>query len=204
MKLTNLIDTQILRSGTDAPIGRCVDMILQTREAQVDYVLSDNGRNRALIARSCLSIRSSALVAGISQDRFDALDAEGAADDAGERPVLLDPMAMPPVLVGPFGNTVAPAMAASLAQSEFTAARDVARPAIDEKDAHWHWLGKIIGLPVFDTSREIGVLDDILIDPDTLMCRDLEVMSLSGTKRRLPFARLSHVSRQGDSIILRN
>ncbi len=200
MKLTNLIDNPVRRKGTDERIGRCVDVIVDMKAGRVAYVLVGDHRNAALIEHAALEIVDSALVADISQERFEQLR-EDAADAAATGP--LDLSALPPVIIGPFGFTLAPVMMGAVLNSEMSREKPRVRPDIDQKHAYWHWFSRLLGLPVFDTGSELGTAEDFRIDPMTLEFTTLDVCALSGTKRQVPFNAVGHVSRDANSIILR-
>ncbi len=200
MKLSNLIDNPVRRKGTDERIGRCVDVIVDMKAGRVAYVLVGDHRNAAVIEHVALEIADSGLVADISQDRFEQLR-ENAADAAATGP--LDLAALPPVIIGPFGFTLAPVMMGAVLNSEMSREELRMRPDIDQKHAYWHWFSRLLDLPVFDIGSELGTVEDIRIDPVTLEFTTLDVAALSGAKRQIPFKAVGHVTRDANSIILR-
>jgi uncharacterized protein YrrD len=112
--------------------------------------------------------------------------------------------AMPPIVIGPFGNAVSPLMMAALARREM-------QDAPDEDPAQDHHVtdtltrfSEILKMEVFGRDGELGRLDDILIDADSLAITHLVIDDggiLPGQLHVVPIDRFRHVA-EGDTHIV--
>lgn len=201
MKFNDLFGRAIVRSDTGEHLGRVVDALIDVQAGTLAYLLVAPEAHGApfVLNRDRISLRDGAPQADVSGAMFQATDRAEAADRAPAGP--LDLTAMPPLVIGPFGNTLAPVMGAAVFNALAGRARQD-RPALDAVHAHWHWFETLHGLPVFDGSGELGALDDIIFDPATLSCKSLELRDGSGKLFGFPFATIRKVSRGSASIVL--
>lgn len=201
MQMSNSLGARARQSGTGQDLGICIDLLIDTAKGGVEYALLDIGSTfqvtQALVSRRRLRWSDNDLVVALTQEEVEDRCVDIEADTQSAEAVNL--AAMPPVVVGPFGYTVAPVMAGAMAN---VLADQSARPKIDERHAHWYWYQSLDGLPLFDSSGPLGRLSDIILDPETLHCQQLVAEDENGEHTRYPFATLRSVTRQGESLIL--
>lgn len=222
MRLNSLADREILRGEDDRPIGRVVDVLIDVRRGDIVYVLADPGpaSDPFVLSRRRLAMVGETLRAEASEAELDRLRSRSRPTDDEPTPAL-DLTAFPPLVVGPFGNVAAPAMGAAVfppvagvfgrsaapamgaaLMNALTGKPRRERPALDGAHAEWHWYETLHGLPVFDATSELGALDDIVFDPETLICRSLLLRDDRGNLHDLPFSAIRMVSRGETSIVL--
>ena len=202
MNLTDMIGAKALQRGGEAALGSCTDVLIDAANAQIEYVLFDAAwgltNHSIIVARARVGWAEDGWIVDLSDSELAARhDREAEPDEYGP----LDLSSMPPVVVGPFGYTVAPLMAAALMNTVAEGKHKGTRPAIDEKHRDWHWFGTLKGLPLFDSSGPLGDLADIIVKPDTLECVSL-IADESGRRALFPFEKLRHVTRDDRSIVL--
>ncbi len=105
----------------------------------------------------------------------------------------------PPVIVGPFGSTVSPILLYEqfLDMDEDDEAETQAPPEAAPLVRNLHRVGKWLGLPAFDASGELGIVQDMNFDPDNgrILSFVLEKAD-AGTHRRreIPYRALRHLA----------
>lgn len=201
MRLSRLLELDVTRTGDAKPLGRVDDALIAVGEGRVVYVLASPGVREAPLVLSAdrLTVSEEGIEARADDAELRALRAGPAPGTRPDAP--LDLTGMPPLVIGPFGNTIAPAMGAALVNA--TAARDRnVRPALDRAHADWYWYDTLGGLAVFGESGEIGMLEDIVVDPDGLICRSLSVRDGAGDLYNLPFDAIRHVSKGETHIVV--
>lgn len=202
MNLTDMIGAEARQRSGDAALGTCTDLLIDTANKRIEYVLFNAtwgfAHHPIVVARARVTWSGDAFIVDLSDAELEARHERAAGPDA-DGP--LDLSSMPPVVVGPFGYTVAPVMAAALMNTAAEGTHGGTRPAIDEKHRDWHWFGTLKGLPIFDSSGPLGDLADIIVKRDTLDCVSL-VADKSGRRALFPFDKLRHVTRDDRSIVL--
>lgn len=201
MDIQDLIASDVRRRGEADPAGRLLDVLIDTSNGDVVYALleitGDSGPVQALVRPSAVVASDEALVLNVEADALAAVTEKGAPPEA--QPI--DLTTLPPLLVGPFGNTVAPALFGALYNA--TAGRNrVARPALDERHASWHWFEDLQDRTVFDETGKIGTLVTFGVDPASYRCVDLTLKDDLGEHLTLPFQTLRNVSRTEHHLIL--
>lgn len=190
---------------------------IDPREWRLRYVGLDVGgwldRHVALVPADRLSREGDAEGAAAPGWRADVTRAEVEADEArlDGSAGPFDLAALPPVLTGPFGNTISPLLMVGgyLAESEDEAPprppgaegetpRDEVRALSRAAD----WLGAPIAArhDVAGRGAEAGpAIDDLLIDPDTLRITHA-VIEAGGAPRAVPVAHLRAPGEDGDAV----
>lgn len=204
VRLSDLTGARVRRLGGAEGIGTCADFVIDVPRARLARLLverqTDIGPRQALISADRLSMAAGDMAASVREEELSAEGVPGSVIRAA-----LDLEALPPVVVGPFGNSMAPVMAAAVmnalrpgAPGEDTAAR----PAIDRTRGSWHWFSRLRGLPVFDMRGKLGRLSDIVLDRRRLGAVRLDVEPDEGEVRSFPFAALRNVDPEETSIVL--
>ena len=201
MTLNELLKKQALRESDGATLGNVIDALVDVKDGRVVYLLVSHGYFEAplVLSRKRVSLVDGKVLADVGEDELDRLRAGPGREQTPEQP--LDLTAMPPLVIGPFGNAVAPAMGAAV-YNALTGRDRETRPALDEAHKDWHWYEALHGLPVFDSTGELGALDDIFIDPATLTCATLALRDTGGKLYSFPFGKIRMVSRGETSIVL--
>lgn len=201
MTLNDLLKKQALRESDGATLGNVIDALIDVKDGRVVYLLVSQGYFDAplVLSRKRISLVDGKVMVDVGEDDLDRLRAEAGPETAPEQP--LDLTAMPPLVIGPFGNAVAPAMGAAV-YNALTGRDRESRPALDKAHAEWHWFETLHGLPVFDSTGELGALDDIFVDPATLTCKTLALRDTGGQLYSFPFSKIRMVSRGETSIVL--
>ena len=114
----------------------------------------------------------------------------------------------PPIIVGPFGGTYAPML---LYEQMVAAGQETARPEPPEAESGealvWRlerateWLGRL----AFGTDGELGRVEDILFDDETLTLARLVLGSgglFSHHAGEVPVSAVRHMARQGTHLVL--
>ena len=131
MDITSLIDADVYQHGTGTVLGKCRDLLLDSDAGQITYIYLETGGwlapAHALFAVARLSLDGTRLA-------LSATPAEVTERSEGQAPAegAPDPADMPPIVVGPFGDTVSPMMAATLIDA-FRARDPNARPEPEGK-----------------------------------------------------------------------
>lgn len=201
MDIQDLISSDVRRRGTAEPAGLCLDALIDVAEGHVAYFLlevsGDAGPVPALIAPKHVIWSDQALVLDISEADLATATEKGAPPEA--QPV--DLTALPPLLIGPFGNTVAPAMFGALYNS-IAGRNRTPRPNVDAQHAAWHWFEDLQGRPVFDERGDVGSLRSLTLDAQGRQCTHLVVAPKQGEDLTIPFSALRNVSRTEQNLIL--
>ncbi|EPX85061.1 PRC-barrel domain-containing protein [Salipiger mucosus] len=115
---------------------------------------------------------------------------------AGERSGLAEMLAgLPPLVIGPFGATHAPLALASQAAEGLGPADEETDPRAETARERYEQLSHWLGRPVFARDGEVGVVGDLLHDPDENRIAYLVVDNdrLFGRRQRaVPFAEVAH------------
>jgi len=205
MKMSGLVGAEVRRSG-GADLGTCIDVLVDTEAGRVVYAFVDKGPatnlDHALYSRDKMKVVDGALELDVSDEEISAAHERVGEEDEPGPAMPLDLSSMPPLVVGPFGYTVAPTMAGAVANAYAESSRHEARPEIGEGHGQWHWFANLRGLPVFSERGELGKLSDIIVNPDGLFCVTLMVTTDHGEIYALDFAKLRMVSRDEKSVVL--
>ncbi|MEL6646194.1 MAG: PRC-barrel domain-containing protein [Pseudomonadota bacterium] len=200
MKVTELIGTALYHSANESQIGTCVDVLIDIAEGKIACLLVDVGgvgnHRPVLFMRDRIDHRDGKLMADISRDELEAQRDEPAFSGP------LDIAPLPPVLIGPFGNAVSPALAAALfnAGSEVDKTR---RPAIDDEHAKWHWFGRLDDLQMVCDGERLGALENIGINFETLTCTHVMISDGLGHIATEPFEIIQDIPQAEDRIVVK-
>ena len=125
VRLSALIGTRVRRLGGADGIGTCADFVLDVAGARLVRLLverqTDLGPRQALISVDRLSMSAGDMAASVREDELSAEGVPGSVLRAA-----LDLEALPPVVTGPFGNSMAPVMAAA---TRYVVAGSSSRPS---------------------------------------------------------------------------
>lgn len=201
MDIQHLIGSDVRRRGEANPAGRCVDILMDAASGKVRYFLLDitgeSGPVPVLVRPEAVIPSDQALVLRVGADALDKVLRKGAPAEA--QPI--DLTTLPPLLVGPFGSTIAPAMFGAIYNA--TAGRNrTARPTIHERHTSWHWFEDLQDRPVFDETGRIGTLITIGMDEAARCCTSLTVQTERDGDLTLPFDTLRNVSRTEHHLVL--
>lgn len=208
MKASQLVGTSLVHDGTVQSAGTITDIAVEPGRDTIPHILVDvasdtGGVTPVLFAGSVVRLRDGALRMTLTEaelaSRLEEAEAQRRADaeeDGGEG-AGLDPRMMPPVVVGPFGYTIAPALMASLlsARLEKTERPDLPRNAAA-------WVSQISGQPAFDASGELGTLEDFEIDAERMVCVGCFVREPAGTLLAMPFSALRPLPDKGTHVLV--
>lgn len=202
MDATRLVGADV-ESRDGRRLGRCVDLLIDVAARRVVYVLLDlDGEGgEALLGRDHLTLSGAKFVSDTTPDQIATREIGAEHED----PPPLDLRDMPPLVVGPFGYTFAPAMAGALFNSIGDSDEDsqhLARPKIDRDEDDWHWFSHIQGLPVFEVTRELGAVRDIVVNPEGLTCLTLKTETDRGELQQFDFADIRYVTQGEDSVVM--
>lgn len=203
MQMNTLIDAPTRQQHGDARIGRCLDVLLDTRTGRLLYAYFDLGGwlvgQPVVLSADRLGVDQGDITVTLTDMELEERrNNSEALQDAGGP---LDLTAMPPVVVGPFGYSVAPVMGAAMLNSMSVQERPN-RPDLDEKHVDWHWYSALRGLPVFDSAGPVGALTDILISDGLSHCTHLVCVDDSGKQTCFAFDKLRNVPRAAQSLIV--
>lgn len=203
IRLSGYLGAPVAHREREGRVGTCADYLVDVQDGRLVSVLLDlsaeHRHAQALFAPERFAFEGDELVTTASEAELEMQLRNQHPEEPG-----LDATAMPPVVVGPFGYTVAPAMATALVNSVLgrQMAQSRPQPDLDKHNETWHWFTKLQGLPVFDVTRMIGELTDIVVDGVPLCCRELWVGEKPGEARALPFSRIRNVDNDETSIIV--
>ncbi|MCE8006133.1 PRC-barrel domain-containing protein [Aestuariivita sp.] len=108
--------------------------------------------------------------------------------------------AMPPIVVGPFGNTISPAMMVAIASASMES--EPADTTLTQTLEHY---GKIKGMDVFGSDNQLGTLVDLLVDFETRKITHLVIDNgkvLAGRQLLVPIEKLRYQAEQGTHLVL--
>lgn len=107
--------------------------------------------------------------------------------------------ALPPILIGPFGNTISPEMMAMMAHSNRGKTGDATA-----RTRHLDRFSQIEGTDAFGKDGELGRVVDVLVSPDTHTLTHLVVDSgkvLSGRQLIVPIEKLRYQAEQETHLV---
>jgi hypothetical protein len=202
MNLTTMIGAPARQMSGGSMRGECRDVLIDTAQARIVHAVFDvpwGFSSRYLVVPAQ---RLEWADGEWSLDIKDA-DVEGErTEDGGSSDTSVEIGEFPPVIVGPFGYTVAPMMAGALINSMNEDAVPVAPTPEVTETPEGHWLNRLKGLPLFDTTGALGTLVDIVVDPAGLDCISFTADSERGQRAAFPFDSMRHVAKDGSSIVL--
>jgi hypothetical protein len=203
LSLSDRIGMQAVRQGTEDVLGTCTDILIDVENGRLVCALFELGHThgcaQAMFAPEKFEAGDDAVILAVGDEEIAVQTKHQAA--TGPR---LDTGSLPPVVVGPFGYTIAPAMASALLNAVLgrRSAKPLAQPDLDKKWSTWHWFTNLQSLPVFDVARSLGKLADIHVDRKTWTCQQLETVGERQDRYMLPFAKLRNVDLEETSIIM--
>lgn len=120
----------------------------------------------------------------------------------------MDLTGWPPIIVGPFGGTYAPMLLYEQMVAERDGAAGDVPPEEGSGDALVYRLERAtewLGMPAFGTDGELGRVEDILFDDETLALSRLVLGSgglFSHRAGEVPVSTVRHMARQGTHLVL--
>ncbi|NOE28313.1 MULTISPECIES: PRC-barrel domain-containing protein [unclassified Ruegeria] len=187
MKLSDLINTPVVPAGTDHAIGRVSDIAIRAGQTELEYVLVNlsvaGGNDPVAFTADTLELGASEVVCALSQHQVNHLRQR----EGGEVPLAVDIKGLPPLVVGPFGNAIAPVVMGAVLNDALGQ-----RPQPTPPASNFRWFTKLQGNPAFDSTGELGRFKDIEFDPDT---KALRFLLIDGRPDILsfPFAELRNI-----------
>lgn len=187
MKLSSLINTPVVPAGTDHAIGRISDIAIRAGQTELEYVLVNlsvaGGNDPVAFTADTLELGASEVVCALSQHQVNHLRQR----EGGEDPLAVDIEGLPPLVVGPFGNAIAPVVLGAVLNDALRQ-----RPQPTPPGSNFRWFTKLQGNPVFDVTGELGRFKEIEFDPDT---KALRFLLIDGRPDILsvPFAELRNI-----------
>ncbi|WP_425079908.1 PRC-barrel domain-containing protein [Ruegeria denitrificans] len=187
MKLSSLINTPVVPAGTDHAIGRISDIAIRAGQTELEYVLVNlsvaGGNDPVALTADTLELGASEVVCALSQHQVNHLRQR----EGGEDPLAVDIEGLPPLVVGPFGNAIAPVVLGAVLNDALRQ-----RPQPTPPGSNFRWFTKLQGNPVFDVTGELGRFKEIEFDPDT---KALRFLLIDGRPDILsvPFAELRNI-----------
>ncbi|NOD84730.1 PRC-barrel domain-containing protein [Ruegeria sp. HKCCD6119] len=168
MKLSDLINKPVVPAGTDHAIGRVSDIAISAGQTELEYVLVNlsvaGGNDPVAFTADTLELGASVIECAFSHQQLHHLRQRKEDED----PLAVDIKGLPPLVVGPFGNAIAPVVMGAVLNDALRQ-----RPQPTPPGSNFRWFTKLRGNPVFDATGELGKLKDIEFDPDTKVLRFL-------------------------------
>ena len=198
--LRAILDSEI---ATPAGSYAVADAWLDGGTARLVYLEVETGgllsRGRALIHASRIA-PGDPLTSDVTAEQIEAAETEP------EGGFLLDPLGLPAILTGPFGNTISPLLIAAGLRAE-AAEEAPPRPgaAEDEDEAPTptqsldradDWLGA----PVFGRDGELGTVSDVTLAKADFALAHLLVATVSG-RRSVPWAAVRRLASSGHVVV---
>lgn len=202
-RLSDLIGSPVRRLGGEEEIGSAVDFMIDIDQRTIVCALVDVLQTlhpaQTIFARERLSLDHGTLHASASVEELEAR-----RDSSVEQVTGLDLAALPPVVVGPFGYTVAPAMAGAVLNAVMGRLKSNSgeRPEVERQDRNWHWFTQLFDIPVFEVTTELGKVADIGMEPRGLTCTELVLKTEKGDERSLDFSAIRNIDPNGESLIV--
>ncbi len=187
MKLSDLINTPVVSAGTDHAIGRVSDIAIRAGQTELEYVLVNlsmtGGNDPVAFTADTLDLGASEIECAFSQQQLDHLHQRKNDED----PLAVAIEGLPPLVIGPFGNAIAPVVMGAVLNDALRQ-----RPQPTPPGSNFRWFTKLQGNPVFDSTGELGRFKDIEFDPDT---KALRFLLIDGRPDILsfPFAELRNI-----------
>jgi sporulation protein YlmC with PRC-barrel domain len=183
MKARQLIGQSLYHAETDTDAGQVVDLAIEPGGKPVLHLLADiaapEGLTPVLFTGGLIRVENGRLCLDLSEGELSERVATAREDAPPPHP---DASALPPLLIGPFGHSIAPAMMAALISER---AMPSPRPDLPRDAAVW--LSHMEGQPVFDMSGELGTFEDVEIDTARFICTDIAIQQPDKSRRTLPF-----------------
>ncbi|EEX10203.1 hypothetical protein SL1157_2257 [Ruegeria lacuscaerulensis ITI-1157] len=187
MKLSDIITTPVVPTGTEDPIGRVADVAVRAGQAHLDFVLVNmsvtGGYDPVVFSADTLELGVGQVTCAYSQEQIEQL--RHRKTEESHLPVGIE--GLPPLVVGPFGNAIAPVVMGAVLND---ALHDRPKPIPSERDCRW--FTELQGNPAFDATGELGTLLDVEIDPTSKALRFLLIDRGSDTLS-IPFAELRNI-----------
>lgn len=159
MKATSIIGSTF-KHATDPSIqGSVVDVLVDLPNSRCDFVLisveSDKGGAELLFSPAVLFADAEGVTTTAHPDDI----AERVATAMARAHVEVNPADLPLSVIGPFGNTISPAMIAALFNSRWA---EETRPEVSESGGFW--FSTLIDHPVMAHVTEVGRVSDLDLD----------------------------------------
>lgn len=204
MRATQFIGRPVYQASSRLYLGDCADLLVDVKAGSIPFVLLDtkDGTEAALrlLVSSRLSVRDDDLLADLDDDSLPA-SVKPVVATTGENEQPIDLRNWPPLVVGPFGYTLAPALAGAIFNTA-SLRGDQEKPHIDKARASWHWFENLTRLPVFDTGGELGTVEDLTFDTATFTCNDLMTRDAKGDGAAYPVSAIRRVTKDADAVIV--
>lgn len=166
MRLSDLLNTPLIASESKDPIGHVSDVAIRPGQSALEYVLINlstaGGFDPVAFSADLLHVGSDKLECVYTQDQINNHRQREAAKS--NLPVNIE--GLPPLVVGPFGDAIAPAVMGAVVNDAF-----VQRPKPEPPGGDYRWFTGLQGSPAFDATGELGVFHDVEFDPDSKALR---------------------------------
>ncbi|NOE20800.1 hypothetical protein GS634_21935 [Ruegeria atlantica] len=159
MKLSAFLGMPVRDRTGDGTVGEVIDLAVRAGDAALTYILVNlnmtGGFDPIIFRADTLRFEEEYLVSVFSAQEISTKRQNNPSSSGSS----LDLSVLPPQVIGPFGNTIAPVVIGAVLNE---ALQD--KPHPDPPEDEYCWFRKIQGSSIFDPSGEIGVLQDIGCD----------------------------------------
>ena len=193
--LSAVRDLPVHRRDAEGEAGEAVDFLVDIAAGRISHMIAVLGEAGAqcpaLIPTDAVAARDRLLLVDTGQ--------EGAVTPLDTEAAPVDARALPSVLTGPFGNSVAPAMVAATVNDYLSGPASVRYP--DMADTGHVWASSMMGQPVFRGTAEIGRLQDLHLAADSFDLAAL-IVATEHLQSPIPAADLRQMAADGSHLIL--
>lgn len=188
MHMSRLLECPLILSGGDRIGDEVWDVAIHPVKKKVLGILSEleteSGRELCFLPTGHLDHNDGRLIANVQAEELTTFS----VDHSYGKDQIVPLESLPPVVVGPFGHAVSPAMMAAVLNAQLERAEHGA-----SAPGKGVWFSELNDLPVFDASGEIGHFKDISITTDSFECKALILGSAQGGPFHVPFEALRNI-----------
>lgn len=190
MNLSMLLNCAVTNVADPSFDAKVADVVLRESLDEVVWLLldvtTDDGVRPLFLGPEALAAGDEGLTIATAPDIL--------ADQMGDIVSEPDPRDFPVIVVGPFGNTVAPSMMAALVAARLREARPKAElPETQDSDAIV-WFTELKDAPIRAHVGEMARLKDIIVDKSLRHCKAVVLDPVGGKVSQMDLAHV-HIAR---------
>ncbi|SEW19258.1 hypothetical protein SAMN04488515_1513 [Cognatiyoonia koreensis] len=194
--LRTLRETRLLFREATKDEGEILDFIVDIVTSRISMIFAsvstDRGKIPMLIDTRCAKLEGAQVLVDRSKD--------GAIREIEKSDQAVDVSALPPLITGPFGNTVSLALMGALLNESLFDSDAVERPdgAVDSKGRFW--ASQLQDVPVFNSIKELGRWHDIVVKCSDMACQNI-ILRTDEDEQVIPFD-IRNIPKKADNIIV--